>query len=632
MSINSVPYVSVISAWYNRVEDLTLSVDSVLNQQGPDLEYIVIDDASDDEITWKALSSIKDPRFRLYRNKKNIGFTRSMRRAAKLARGRYIAVHDAGDISRPGRISAQCQFLDSKPDFVSVGCAVENHILVSGSRKVQHVQPSPDKVGYTHGEVMFRRDIYEKVGGYRKIFYYAQDSDLWARLREHGKLGTMPEVLYERRIFVDGVYGNGIKAARQATFSMLGNWARDCRQRGEIDPVTRWGTSSILEMPASKRLTQRIRGSAVSLLRERRLLDAKRALDGVPLGQLSPQLAVLNLCLTLFVWRPRNNYVHVPAVKLDSQKLEARNHCPKISVVILESQKTANRLKDVVTSALSQRDIDLQDLIVVGATGSQLEAELQSLCDPRLKILKWNSSFGEGSRFNAALKQVLGDIIVVHSTESPWVSDQVIAQIQAIETRPQYAAVYSERSCTKKNEVGFPVAMRRRPVEGIGGARSFFYYAAIEDLLYRLSEHCELSSLRNMSSENRGTWAGFTAGEDGRVRSLKEIYSNLAGAAAAERRSGQPDPIDQRGVLSILEQPRSLCSDRFFHSLALEYMRNGRFSDLREILDLLPTGFVGVGLALLHLILQLLGFSATPKPLPDYAKYMLPKSLREPKE
>jgi tetratricopeptide (TPR) repeat protein len=44
---------------------------------------------------------------------------------------------------------------------------------------------------------MFRREAYERAGGYRNEFYFAQDLDLWVRLVRLGSLVYAPEVLYE---------------------------------------------------------------------------------------------------------------------------------------------------------------------------------------------------------------------------------------------------------------------------------------------------------------------------------------------------------------------------------------------------------------------------------------------------
>ena len=48
-----------------------------------------------------------------------------------------------------------------------------------------------------HGAVMFREDVYEKVGGYRPQFLVAQDLDLWTRLSDYGICLGIPEILYE---------------------------------------------------------------------------------------------------------------------------------------------------------------------------------------------------------------------------------------------------------------------------------------------------------------------------------------------------------------------------------------------------------------------------------------------------
>jgi hypothetical protein len=48
-----------------------------------------------------------------------------------------------------------------------------------------------------HGSTMFRRDLYEQVGGYREQFYFAQDLDLWTRLAERGRHIALPGLLYQ---------------------------------------------------------------------------------------------------------------------------------------------------------------------------------------------------------------------------------------------------------------------------------------------------------------------------------------------------------------------------------------------------------------------------------------------------
>ena len=55
---------------------------------------------------------------------------------------------------------------------------------------------------------MFRKDAYDKAGGYRRQLYYAQDSDLWLRMALSGKISYAQEVLYRYRITETSMSGS----------------------------------------------------------------------------------------------------------------------------------------------------------------------------------------------------------------------------------------------------------------------------------------------------------------------------------------------------------------------------------------------------------------------------------------
>ncbi|WP_443019281.1 glycosyltransferase family 2 protein [Sphingomonas sp. 22R3R2A-7] len=99
MPLTAIPKVSCITVFYNRGDLLDRSVDSLIDQTLQDLEIIVIDDGSTDE-TMTKLKCKSDPRLKTV-FQANIGFTASMNRAIRASKGRYIAVHGAGDISTP---------------------------------------------------------------------------------------------------------------------------------------------------------------------------------------------------------------------------------------------------------------------------------------------------------------------------------------------------------------------------------------------------------------------------------------------------------------------------------------------------------------------------------------------------
>lgn len=221
------PRLTVVSGYYNRAGATRSSTQSVLDQTFTDFEYLVFDDASTDD-TLNVLRSFADPRIRVIPHASNMGFVRGMIDALARARGEYIAVHGAGDLSLPRRLELQADYLDRHPDVGVVSCYRSN---VSTAGVVHFtVRPDPDALTFerllrtnsmSHGEVMFRRASFESVGGYRALFTYAQDRDLWLRLSRITRFGVVPKVLYHRVVHPDGLSFVPEKIVRQWQLSHL---------------------------------------------------------------------------------------------------------------------------------------------------------------------------------------------------------------------------------------------------------------------------------------------------------------------------------------------------------------------------------------------------------------------------
>src|SRR5438128_1485891 len=109
------PVVSVVTSVYNGERYLLPSLESVLGQQGVDLELVVVNDGSTDR-TGQILDDLasRDNRLRVL-HQTNRGLTEALARGCSEARGRYIARHDADDLSLPGRLRRQQRLLDGDP-------------------------------------------------------------------------------------------------------------------------------------------------------------------------------------------------------------------------------------------------------------------------------------------------------------------------------------------------------------------------------------------------------------------------------------------------------------------------------------------------------------------------------------
>ena len=97
---NQLPDITVVICTYNHGEWIERCIRSLLNQQfinKNNYEIILIDDKSTDS-TKKIIKSFKDlQNLRIYRNPKNIGLPKSLNKAIKLSKGRYVTRVDSDD-------------------------------------------------------------------------------------------------------------------------------------------------------------------------------------------------------------------------------------------------------------------------------------------------------------------------------------------------------------------------------------------------------------------------------------------------------------------------------------------------------------------------------------------------------
>ena len=238
--------VTVVTAVRNGERYVQDSLRSLLDQVGPSLEVVVVDDGSTDR-TPMLLDAVaeSDPRLIVLHSRPH-GFTQSLSLAVSRAAGTVIARHDLDDLSLPGRLARQFSFLEAHPEVVAVGTEADV-IDASGDR----VSAFPTVSGVAavrrgllslratpvHGSMMLRRSALDAVGGYRSAFRAAQDYDLWLRLIERGGVDVMPEVLYCWRLNPAGVYGR--RRAEQLQFAGVARMFADERRMNGHDSCER---------------------------------------------------------------------------------------------------------------------------------------------------------------------------------------------------------------------------------------------------------------------------------------------------------------------------------------------------------------------------------------------------------
>ncbi|MCK6528991.1 glycosyltransferase [Myxococcota bacterium] len=199
------PRATVLVAVWNGAAALPRTLDSVGRQTLGDLECLVVDDGSTDE-TPSVLAAIarRDPRFRVIRNPRNVGLTRSLARGLDEARAPVVARLDCGDAAHPGRLERQVALLAHRPDVVLVSSRVRivdgaGEPVCAGLAEPGDVRAARLLAGnpFVHSAVAFRTDAVRALSGYDPRFRYAQDYELWTRLLLRGPGHVLDEALVD---------------------------------------------------------------------------------------------------------------------------------------------------------------------------------------------------------------------------------------------------------------------------------------------------------------------------------------------------------------------------------------------------------------------------------------------------
>lgn len=190
-------------ATFNGSRYIAASIASILSQTLRDFELIIVDDCSTDN-TLDVIAAMSDPRIRVLRNERNSGVVASRNRCFAAARGRYVAMLDHDDLSRPLRLAQQARYLDLNPGVVLVGTAA--HTLSHGVlAPMRHpAETTPVLVRWLlHidnplicSSVMMRADAVRALGTFmREDVTYADDYDLYHRLLPSGDIARIDHKL-----------------------------------------------------------------------------------------------------------------------------------------------------------------------------------------------------------------------------------------------------------------------------------------------------------------------------------------------------------------------------------------------------------------------------------------------------
>lgn len=202
------PRCSVILPTFNRIKTLPRAVASVLAQDAPDFELIIVDDGSSDG-TREWLKRLDDARIRVVLMERNGGPSAARNAGIAAATAPALAFLDSDDVYCPNRLSRPLAVFAQESDVICTLSSARKQDKDGAQRDslLPDVKLSPrafewamlcDLVGVESTSVTVRTEHARAAGGFDEALRRTEDREFLIRLAQLGSLRVLPDVLFEK--------------------------------------------------------------------------------------------------------------------------------------------------------------------------------------------------------------------------------------------------------------------------------------------------------------------------------------------------------------------------------------------------------------------------------------------------
>jgi glycosyltransferase involved in cell wall biosynthesis len=198
---------SIVTPSFNTGRHIADAIHSVLSQDYPDLDYLVMDGSSTDN-TLDVLRSFGD-RIR-WASERDSGQSDAIRRGFQGTTGDVLGWLNADDVLAPGALRSVAEFFFEHGE-VDLVYGDANYIDANGNEigPCLNVEPFNARRLFHYSDFIvqpaafFRRSAYEAVGGLDPTLHYGMDYDLWLKLAKAHKVAYLPKRLASYRWLTD---------------------------------------------------------------------------------------------------------------------------------------------------------------------------------------------------------------------------------------------------------------------------------------------------------------------------------------------------------------------------------------------------------------------------------------------
>lgn len=207
-SLSSQPKVSIITPSFNQGRFLEASIRSVLEQDYPEIEYIIVDGGSKDNSV-EIIKKYED-RLAWWVSQKDKGHADALNKGFARATGEILAWLNSDDIYFPNAISEAVSILKSHPE---VGMVYGDADLIDdsgatvgrfASKQTNYRHMLRGSVHIPQATTFLRADLWRQVGPLDLSLFFSFDYDLWVRLAKVSQLLYVPRRWANFRIHSEG--------------------------------------------------------------------------------------------------------------------------------------------------------------------------------------------------------------------------------------------------------------------------------------------------------------------------------------------------------------------------------------------------------------------------------------------
>ena len=214
------PLISFIVPSYNYASFLPATLDSILSQEWPQLEIVVIDDASSDNSPQIIRDYAKQhpDKIRPILLEENGGQAAATRRAITESRGAFVSLIASDDVATPSRAREGVEYLLAHPDTMAVFSRV-SFINAAGAPLPETLSPfneqapSDLRIRLLKGNMLcgtacvFRREVFEQYA-HNPALRAVEDFDLWLRILDQHNIARVDSIWVKYRL-----HGNNLSLA-----------------------------------------------------------------------------------------------------------------------------------------------------------------------------------------------------------------------------------------------------------------------------------------------------------------------------------------------------------------------------------------------------------------------------------